>query len=111
MTVDIEVGEKMAYKRHKSLCKKKCSTKEKYPHFRHYKKSGHPALILSEDGDDKYKFRRVTSSEFSGHHRNQRISPNPDKRRGTPMYIVKQKQSDHKKHFSSWKYPWKMPKV
>ena len=86
-------------------------TKEKYPHFRHYKKSGHPALILSEDTADKYKFRRVTSSEFSGHHRNERIEPNPDIRRITPMYIVKQKQSDYKKNFSTWKYPWKPPKT
>ena len=30
---------------------------------------------------DKYKFRRVTSSEFSGHHRNECANPNPDKRR------------------------------
>ena len=85
-------------------------TKEIYPHFRHYKKSGHPALILSEDIEEKYKFRRVTSSEFSGHHRNERIEPNPDKRRKTPMYIVKQRQSDYKKNFSMWKDPWKFPK-
>ena len=85
-------------------------TKEIFPHFRHYKKSGHPALILSEDTKDKYKFRRVTSSEYSGHHRNECINPNPDSRRKTPMYIVKQRQSDYKKNFSSWKYPWKFPK-
>ena len=96
-------------KYNKKSSPKKEKTKEKYPHFRHYKKSGHPALILSEDGTDKYKFRRVTSSEFSGHHRNESVSPNPDKRRKTPMYIVKQRQSDHKKHFSTWKYPWKFP--
>ena len=82
---------------------------EKFPHFRHYKKSGHPALILSEESDDKYKFRRVTSSEYSGHHRNECVEPNPDKRRKTPMYIVKQRQSDYKKNFSTWKYPWKFP--
>ena len=91
-----------------SVVKRKA--KENFPHFRHYKKSGHPALILSNDGDDKYKFRRVTSSEFSGHHRNEKIEPNPDKRRSTPMYIVKQRQSDFKKHFSTWKYSWKYPK-
>lgn len=87
-------------------------TEETYPHFRHYKVSGHPALILSEDSEDKakYKFRRVTSSEFSGHHRNECIDPNPDKRRNKPMYIVKQRQSDYKTKFSAWKYPWKFPK-
>ena len=99
----------MLYKKKKSSSKPK-KTKEKFPHFRHYKKSGHPALILSEDTEEKYKFRRVTSSEFSGHHRNERIEPNPDKRRKTPMYIVKQRQSDYKKNFSTWKYPWKFPK-
>ena len=99
----------MLYKKKKSSSKPK-KTKEKFPHFRHYNKSGHPALILSEDTEEKYKFRRVTSSEFSGHHRNERIEPNPDKRRKTPMYIVKQRQSDYKKNFSTWKYPWKFPK-
>ena len=99
----------MLYKNKKSSPKSK-KTKEKFPHFRHYKKSGHPALILSEETEEKYKFRRVTSSEFSGHHRNERIDPNPDKRRKTPMYIVKQRQSDYKKNFSTWKYPWKFPK-
>ena len=98
--------------KHKGVqCYNCCETekKKKFPHFRHYKKSGYPALILSEDTEEKYKFKRVTSSEFSGHHRNERIEPNPDKRRKTPMYIVKQRQSDYKKNFSTWKYPWKFP--
>ena len=99
----------MSYKKKKSSSKPK-KTKEKFPHFRLYKKSGHPALILSEDTDEKYKFRRVTTSEFSGHHRNECIDPNPDKRRKTPMYIVKQRQSDYKTKFSKWKYPWEFPK-
>ena len=83
--------------------------KEKFPHFRQYKKSGHPALILEEADRDSYRFRRVTSSEFSGHHRNERVFPNPDKRRTTPMYIVKQRQKDLKKNFGKHKYPWKYP--
>ena len=83
--------------------------KDKFPHFRKYFKSNHPALILDEEGDD-YRFRRVTSSEFSGHHKNEEISPNPDKTRKTPMYIVKNQQKDKKKRFSTWKYPWKYPK-
>lgn len=83
--------------------------KETFPHFRHYKKSGHPALILSEEKQD-YNFRRVTSSEYSGHHRNEKVYPNPDKRKKTPMYIVKQRQRDKKEKFSKWKYSWKYPK-
>ena len=90
--------------------KRKKPSNESFPHFRHYKKSGHPALILSEEPEEKYKFRRVTSSEFSGHHRNEKVDPNPDSRRSTPMYIVKQRQTDYKKNFSKWKYPWKLPK-
>ena len=81
--------------------------KDIYPHFRRYKKSGHPALILSEEKQD-YHFRRVTSSEYSGHHRNEKVYPNPDKRKTTPMYIVKQRQKDKKKFFGK-KYPWKYP--
>ena len=97
---------KIVDKKKKAPLKK---AKETYPHFRHYKKSGHPALILSEDGEEKYKFRRVTSSEYSGHHKNECVYPNPDRRRSKPMYIVKQRQSDKKTKFSSWKYPWKYP--
>lgn len=90
--------------------KSKKSVPETYPHFRHYKKSGHPALILEEHDKKNFKFRRVTSSEFSGHHRNEKVFPNPDRRRSTPMYIVKQRQTDLKTNFSAWKYPWKYPK-
>ena len=82
--------------------------KEQFPHFRKYFKSNHPALILNEKGED-YEFRRVTSSEFSGHHRNEMIDPNPDRTRKTPMFIVKAKQQDNKKRFSTWTYPWKYP--
>lgn len=82
--------------------------KEEFPHFRRYKKSGHPALITGEV-EDNYNFRRVTSSEFSGHHRNEKVFPNPDKRKTTAMYIVKQRQTDKKIFFSKKKYPWKYP--
>ncbi len=92
------------------MAKKKSKTnKITYPHFRHYTKSGHPALIL-EPENENYKFRRVTSSEKSGHHKNEMVYPNPDKRRETPMYIVKAVQKDKKTAFSRWIYPWKYPK-
>ena len=86
----------------------KAPAKEHFPHFRYYKKSKHPALILKERNEDEYDFRRVTSSEFSGHHRNEKIDPNPDPRKSTPMYIVKRREHDRKKAFGS-KYPWKYP--
>ena len=87
----------------------KQSGKETYPHFRKYFVSNHPALILEEKGDD-YRFRRVTSSEYSGHHKNEKVEPNPDKTKSTPMYIVKNKQQDKKQRFSLWEYPWEYPK-
>ncbi len=98
----------MAKRTRKDVFRTNSVKEDTYPHFRHYKKSGHPALILSEE-DDQYNFRRVTSSEKSGHHKNEKIEPNPDKRRSTPMYIVKQRQKDKKKFFSKWKYSWKYP--
>lgn len=95
-------------KNSKPTCKNESAKKEKFPHFRRYNKSGHPALILDEDKDD-YLFRRVTSSEKSGHHKNEKVFPNPDTRRSTPMYIVKNRQKDKKKFFSKKKYSWKYP--
>ena len=70
-----------------------------FRHFRIYFKSNHPAYIIDEEGN-KYVFHRVTSSEKSGHKKNWRIDPNPDKSRKTPMYIVKQEEKDDKKYFS-----------
>lgn len=85
---------------------KKKNKKGYEKHFRKYFKSNHPALIVDED-KTTYDFHRVTSSEFSGRHRNIKVYPNPDKTRKTPMFIVKQKQNDKKERFSKWKYPWK----
>ena len=81
------------------------NAKIKFPHFRKYFKSQHPALILDEHGVN-YSFRRVTSSRFSGHHLNEEVNPNPDIKRSEPMYIVKRIEEDNKKRFSIWKYPW-----
>ena len=67
-------------------------------HFRYYFKSNHPVYIIGEK-DDCYIFHRITSSPKSGHHRNWKVFPNPDKKRTTPMYIVKVEQIDKKKRF------------
>ena len=67
-------------------------------HFRIYLRSNHPAYIIGEDGDC-YLFHRVTSSPKNGRHLNWMISPNPDTKRKTPMFIVKKKQRDKKKRF------------
>jgi hypothetical protein len=83
---------------------------EKYPHFRFYEKSKHPALITGERPIDEYNYRKVTSSEKDGRHINEKVTPNPDKTRKTPMYIGKHVKHDKKNNFSKWKYPWKYPK-
>lgn len=85
-------------------------SKEKFPHFRKYYKSGHPALIVGEDnntGNEKWKFRKVMHNERDGRHLNELKSPNPNKKDPLPMYIGKRVRMDNKKHFSSWKYPWR----
>ena len=68
-------------------------------HFRIYYKSNHPAYIIDEEGD-MFIFHRVTSSEKSGHKKNWKIDPNPDAKRNTPMFIVKQEEKDYKYNFS-----------
>lgn len=84
--------------------------REEYPHFRHYKKSGHPALIVSEHSTSEYKYRKVTHSERDGRHLNEKVFPNPDKRDKRPMYIAKRVRHDVKDNFSKWKYPWRYHK-
>lgn len=84
--------------------------KEKYPHFRYYKKSKHPALIVNEYSNTEYLFRKVTHSEKDGRHLNEKVFPNPDKSDNRPMYIVRRTRHDYKNNFSSWKYPWKYKK-
>lgn len=84
--------------------------KEKYPHFREYLKSNHPALITAEYSEDEYKFRKVTSKEYDGRHKNEKVEPNPDPTKKTPMYIGKRARHDKKKFFGKkkqWKYPKK----
>ena len=81
--------------------------KEKFPHFRRYNKSGHPALIVGEKSIDEYDYRKVTHSERDGRHLNEKVSPNPNPNDKKPMYIGKRVRHDSKKFFSKWIYPWK----
>ena len=52
--------------------------KETYPHFRYYKKSGHPTLITAEYSEKEYKYRKVMHSEREGRHLNEKVFPNPN---------------------------------
>ena len=85
-------------------------TKEKYPHFRQYKKSKHPALITGERSSDEYNYRKVTHSERDGRHLNEKVFLNPNKKDKKPMYIAKRTRHDKKDNFSKWKYTWKYTK-
>jgi hypothetical protein len=83
---------------------------EKFPHFRLYKKSNHPALITGERiPTDEYNYRKVTSSEREGRRPNEKVEPNPDKTKSTPMFIVKRTKHDRKKNFSADVFPWDYP--
>ena len=81
-----------------------------YPHFRNYKKSGHPALITAERSNDEYNYRKVMHSEKDGKRRNEKVFPNPNKRDSEPMYIGKRVRHDKKKFFDPFPLPWKYPK-
>jgi len=85
------------------------SNKDKYPHFRYYIKSKHPVLIIGENSEGEYLFRKVTSSERDGGRPNEKIEPNPDPTRTTPMYIGKRIRHDKKKFFDKRILPWTLP--
>ena len=84
-----------------------------YPHFRYYKKSGHPALLVGEQkakDKEEYKFRKVMHGERDGDKLNERVFPNPDPKDPDPMYIGKRVRHDDKETFDYVPLPWKYPK-
>lgn len=84
-----------------------------YPHFRYYKKSKHPALIVGEqkcERTEEYKYRKVMHSEKDGERTNERVYPNPNPKDPTPMYIGKRIRHDDKGNFEERPLPWKYPK-
>ena len=83
--------------------------KEKFPHFRYYKKSGHPALIVSEHSEKEYNFRKVMHNEKDGKRTNETVVPNPNPKDKKPMRIGKRIRHDKKKYFGS-RLPWKYSK-
>lgn len=81
-----------------------------YPHFRYYKKSKHPALIVGEQPIDEYRYRKVMHGEKDGKRTNERVFPNPNKKDKQPMYIGKRVRHDKKSSFEDYPLPWKYPK-
>lgn len=89
--------------------KQKKKKKEKFPHFRWYRKSKHPALIVGEKTNEKkeeeFNFHKVTHRDKEGRHSNVKLEPNPNPKDNKPMYVVKRVRHDKKKYFGE-KLPW-----
>ncbi len=81
-----------------------------YPHFRYYKKSKHPALIVGEQPIEEYRYRKVMHGEKDGRHTNEKVYPNPNPKDTEPMYIGKRERHDKKKNFNETPLPWEYPK-
>ena len=84
------------------------SAKETFPHFRYYKKSGHPAMITGEHSEKEYRYRKATHSDREGRHLNEKIVPNPNPKDTKAMYLVKRERHDKKKYFGE-RLPWRNP--
>ncbi len=93
-----------------------------YPHFRYYKKSKHPALIVGEQNGvktdsngkarevEEYRYRKVMHSERDGGRTNEKVYPNPNPKDPKPMHIGKRVRHDDKENFEELPLPWKYPK-
>ncbi len=90
--------------------KKKAQSREPtYPHFRYYKPSKHPALIVNERSDEEFNYRKVMHNENDGKRKNEKVYPNPNPKDKKPMYIGKRVRHDKKNKFESFILPWKYP--
>ena len=96
----------------KPTVKKRQSAKETFPHFRKYRKSNHPALILAEVNDNKdYLFRRTSHQKSVARKKGyEEVNPNPNPRDPDPMFIEKRKRVDKKSNFYPRPYSWKYKK-
>ena len=119
----VSEAQKMAIRKSyvEKLAKEKRRIEVAYPHFRFYRKSNHPALIIGEQKGskqtaqgvkevDEYKFRKVMHGEKDGRHLNEIIYPNPNPKDNRPMYITKRVRHDDKNNFENSPLPWKYPK-
>lgn len=90
--------------------KKSYHNKAEYPHFRYYKKSGHPALIVSEQPVDEYRYQKVMHDDKDGRHPNEIVYPNPDPKDSEAIYIAKRVRHDKKDNHEPKPLPWKYQK-
>lgn len=101
----------------KSSAKKTERVEAPYPHFRYFRKSKHPALIVGEQKGvknereiEEYRYRKVMHDDRDGRHLNEKVDPNPDPNDSDPMYIGKRVRHDEKDNFEPKPLPWKYPK-
>lgn len=85
-----------------------------FPHFRNYKRSKHPALIVGHATKNKhrdsYMFRKVSHSTNMTQRGYEVVKPNPNPKDPDPMYIENKKRVDYKEKFGKrlpWEYPQK----
>lgn len=86
----------------------KPNEEQKYPHFRKYKKSGHPAMITGEHSAKEWNYRKVMHKDRDGRHLNDKYDPNPNPLDSEPMYVARRVRYDDKKNFSTWRYRWRI---
>ena len=110
-------AQKKAIKRSYAKKAEQKRTEAPYPHFRYYRKSKHPALIVGEQTANKnnktveeYRYRKVTHSQIEGGRNNDMVYPNPNPKDTEPMYITKRVRHDEKDNFENKPLPWKYPK-
>ena len=83
-----------------------------FPHFRKYKRSNHPALIVGsatiKKNDDGFLYRKTSHSPGVSKRSSEKVSPNPNPKDPNPMYIEKRKRADYRHKFGE-KLNWKLP--
>ncbi len=84
-----------------------------FPHFRMYRKSKHPAMIVGDatinKDKDGYLYKKTSHSTGLTKRGFDVLSPNPDPKDDRPMFVEKRKRKDYKFKFGP-KLPWRKPK-
>ncbi|MCI1245267.1 MAG: hypothetical protein LKG11_04935 [Bacilli bacterium] len=79
-------------------------------HFRKYRKSNHPSLIVGDDGR-AYDFIGLTHSPYSGGHKCHELSSNPDPRDPRKSYLRRELRSDSHHSFRKPIPGWRLGKA
>ena len=115
-------AQKKVIKRNYAIKAKQERIEAPYPHFRYYRKSNHPALIVGEQIGTKtnnqgvtyeveeYRYRKVMHGDKEGGRTNEIVVPNPNSKDPDPMHIAKRVRHDEKRYFENKPLPWKYPK-